>query len=103
MFGTDFDGDNIDDLTVWRPTTGTWYSCLSSKEFDCSHGISTQFGLPGDIPLVADFDKDGKSDFVVYRRSLPVAGIIGRWYLKKSSNNEIISQQWGLAEDYPVQ
>lgn len=103
IFGADFDGDKIDDLTVWRPSNGTWYTCLSSKEFDCTQGTASQFGLPGDIPLVADFDKDGKSDLVVYRRSLPAAGIIGRWYVKKSSNNEIISQQWGLAEDYPLQ
>lgn len=103
LFGTDFDGDKIDDLTVWRPSNGTWYTCLSSKAFDCTQGASQQFGLPGDIPVVADFDKDGKSDFVVYRRSLPQAGIVGRWYVKRSSDGVILSQQWGLSEDYPLQ
>lgn len=103
LYSTDFDGDKIDDLTVWRPSTGTWYSCLSGQSFDCTKGTSVQFGLPGDIPVVGDFDADGKSDQVVFRRSLPRAGVIGMWYIRRSSDGVIVSKQWGLDGDYPLQ
>lgn len=102
IFNADFDGDQLDDLAVWRPRTGTWYICLSSTSYNCANPVVQQFGLAGDIPLVADFDKDGKSDFVVYRRSLPRAGEIGKWYVKTSKDGVISSKQWGLAEDFPV-
>jgi hypothetical protein len=103
LFGTDFDGDGIDDLTVFRPASGYWHICLSSHEFDCSKALHVQFGLPGDIPVVGDFDNDGITDFVVFRRALPAAGIIGQWYIRRSSDGVIVTQQWGLQEDYPLQ
>jgi hypothetical protein len=103
LFGTDFDGDDIDDLTVWRPSNGTWYTCLSSLDFDCTKGKEFQFGLYGDIPVTGDFDNDGISDLAVYRRSLPQAGITGQWYIMRSSDKKIISLQWGLEEDLPLQ
>lgn len=102
IFNADFDGDKLDDLVVWRPANGTWYICNSSSSYNCSSPTVQQFGLPGDIPLISDFDKDGKSDFIIYRRSLPSAGIIGTWYVKRSSDGVILSQQWGLPEDFPV-
>lgn len=102
IFNADFDGDKLDDLAVWRPSTGMWYICSSSTSYNCSNPVVQQFGLPGDIPLISDFDKDGKSDFVIYRRSLPSAGIVGTWYVKRSSDSVVLSQQWGLQEDLPI-
>ncbi len=74
-FPADFDGDGKTDLTVWRPAFGLWY-LLPSTGF-CPAGWTVigpgqcqrQWGLPGDIPLVGDFDQDGKGDVTVYRPS----------------------------------
>jgi hypothetical protein len=42
--------------------------------------IAAQWGLPGDIPVPADYDGDGKTDFAVWRAKS------GTWYLIPSSN-----------------
>ncbi|HEV3200477.1 MAG TPA: FG-GAP-like repeat-containing protein, partial [Bryobacteraceae bacterium] len=73
----DFDGDGHADPMVWRPSNGTWY--LSPSTGSCPghfapvsyvSGITNcmrQFGLPGDIPLAADFDGDGRKDLGLWR------------------------------------
>jgi probable HAF family extracellular repeat protein len=101
VFGADIDGDLIDDLLVWRPSDGSWYRCLSTAQYACDPSPH-QFGLTGDIPVAADYDGDGKTDQAVFRRSLPQAAIIGQWYIQRSSDGEIETQQWGLEHDYPV-
>jgi hypothetical protein len=54
-------------------------------------------GRLGDRHLVADFDRDGKPDYVVWR---PVSGT---WYVIPSSHPSApIVQQWGLPGDIPV-
>jgi hypothetical protein len=54
-------------------------------------------GKPGNMHLVADFDGDGKPDFVVWR---PASGT---WYVIPSSHPSApIVQQWGLPGDIPV-
>jgi hypothetical protein len=79
---------------VWRPSNGTWYVIPSSNP---SYPIIRQWGLPGDRPVVGDFDGDGKSDFAVWRPSN------GTWYVIPSSNpGAAFAQQWGFAGDIPV-
>ena len=53
-------------------------------------------GKPGDVRLVADFDGDGKDDFVVWRAAT------GTWYVLPSGGGGPIVQQWGLPGDIPV-
>jgi len=97
----DYDGDGVIDLAVWRGgirrllfgvPNGMWYVSNSST------GTVTQqqFGAPGDVAVPADYDRDGKTDFAVWRPST------GTWFVLNSSNGAVTQQQWGAAGDVPV-
>jgi hypothetical protein len=65
-------------------------------EFQWGPRRAAEMGLTGDIPVPADYDGDGKSDFAVWRHSN------GRWYIVQSSNGARVEQLWGLPGDIPV-
>jgi len=95
-FTGDIDGDGVVDLIVWRPTEGTWYWLTSGTGYDPTRAGSLQWGIAsqGDIPILADFDGDGRQDFAVYRNST------GDWFWLTSSTNYTRSAfrtvQWGV-------
>ena len=62
----DYDGDGRADVSVFRPSTATWYRQNSSD----GSFYAIQFGLPEDKPTVGDFDGDGHSDIAIFRPSL---------------------------------
>ena len=92
----DYDGDSLFDFTVWRPSSGTWFHCFSSQGWNCLQPGVMQWGLPGDYPLAADLTGDGLDDRIVWRPSS------GTWFVVNSDLTGIDIFQWGLPGDLPV-
>jgi hypothetical protein len=61
-------------LTIWRSSTGVWYG---KNAIDGSPLFQTQWGLPGDKPLLADFTDAGRKALAVPVTSLEVCKSIG--------------------------
>ena len=88
----DFDGDGTTDLTVFRPSIGTWLTLQSgSNTF-----VSTQFGQNGDLPVDGDFDGDSRNDVAVFRPAT------GDWFRLNSSTGEFTGLHFGQNGDKPV-
>jgi hypothetical protein len=89
----DFDGDGVSDLSVFRPSTGTWFILNSG-----SNTFTTiPFGTNGDIPIDGDFDGDQRADAAIYRPSN------GVWFFLRSSNGTTLGATFGgVAGDKPV-
>ena len=62
---------------MWRPSNGTFYSVDRSGK-----AMIKQWGASTDIPVIGDYDGDGKTDFAVLRPSN------GTWYVLQSSNGK---------------
>jgi hypothetical protein len=89
---SDFDGDGMSDIAVWRPSDGVWHVQRSA---DSSYG-ALQFGgaVFGDVAVPGNYDGDKETDYAVYRSGL--------WYIRQSSNAQVLVKQFGLADDKPV-
>ena len=83
----DFDGDLKSDISAFRPSAGVWYIRQSF-----TNGLKAfQFGQSGDTIAPGDYDGDGKTDAGVWRN--------GIFYVLRSSDNSLLVQQWGQADD----
>jgi phosphatidylserine/phosphatidylglycerophosphate/cardiolipin synthase-like enzyme len=100
----DVDADGRADLTVWRPSTGTFFWLTSLSGY--SPGLSgvKQWGnqAAGDRPFLGDIDGDGAADLIVWRAST------GTWFWLTSSSDYSYATsrnvQWGnqSAGDVPM-
>lgn len=86
---SDFDGDLRSELSVFRPSTGVWYS------YNLQAGAVKiqQFGLNGDTPVARDYDGDNITDLAVFRPSTSV------WYTYRSSDSTVSVVPFGAAGD----
>jgi hypothetical protein len=80
----------ITNIAVFRPSTGYWYTTQNPA----TNFGAQQWGQSGDVPLIGDYDGDGKIDFGVYRG--------GTWYLLNSGNSSLLTYYFGSASDKPV-
>lgn len=86
----DLSGDNIDEMVYFRD--GDWYS----RGVGASAPLTVyHFGSPGDIPVAADYDHDGQTDYAVFRPSL------GDWYFNLSGSG-FLALHFGATGDIPV-
>ncbi len=90
--GADFDGDGSNDLAVFRPSTGAWYS-QNSQGFNASF-----FGGANDKVVSADYDGDGRTDTAVFK-NVNGAGV---WEIKHSSDGGLTATQFGFGTDTAV-
>lgn len=88
----DYDGDNLSDISIFRPSNGQWWYQRSSDNVV----PALTFGTATDKPVPADYDGDGKTDIAVYRPST------GEWFVLRSSNLSFFSVPFGISTDKPA-
>jgi len=108
----DFDGDGATDIASFSPPTGNWSVMFSSGNFNVAkaqrgmpgYGLKFQFGVIGDVPVVGDYDGDGKADAAVWRKR---PGEKTFWVIRRSSKadgeeSQIRTIDFGRETDIPV-
>jgi hypothetical protein len=85
----DFDQDGAADVTVFRPSTGAWYTLQSTRAYRTN--VAVTLGQAGDIPVPGDYQGTGQQERAVYRPST------GQWLLEDGRTFTL-----GAPDDVPV-
>lgn len=93
---SDFDGDGISDMAVFRPVDGLWYTLPSAS----AGSTVFQWGTSGDSIVPADYDNDGKTDTAIYRPGQ--GGADNTFWVFRSSDSTATVAYWGIVGDIPV-
>jgi len=89
----DYDGDGKADLSVYRDGAQSYFYYRGSLDNPNGNITYLPFGIASDKPVRGDFDGDGKLDAAIYRGSNQT------WYIRQSSDNQIVYRNFGLATD----
>ena len=100
----DWNGDGIDDIGMWRPSTGRFYLDIDgSRTWTAGVDLITaSFGIPTDRPMTGDWNGDGIDDIGVWRPGT------GRFYLDIDGGRtwtagvDVITDAFGIPSDHPV-
>jgi len=96
-FVGDFDGDGVDSIGLFRPSTGTFY--LKNTHTEGPADIEFAFGADGDIPIAGDWGvEDGIDTVAVYR---PSTGTFHFRY-DNSAGPADETLEFGVLDGYPV-
>jgi FG-GAP-like repeat len=88
----DFDGDGKTDISIFRPSDGTWWYQRSSD----LQVRAAQFGTGTDKVVASDFTGDGKTDIAFFRPST------GEWFVLRSEDGSFFSFPFGTSGDIPM-
>ncbi|MEM9458882.1 MAG: serine hydrolase [Myxococcota bacterium] len=92
----DVDGDGRDDLIVWRPSSGRWYT-RTVEGVTITSGLTYGDDDYGDVPLTGDVNADGHSDYVIWREST------GDWYVRSAAGPTLVNGlHYGTSGDVPL-
>lgn len=91
----DYDGNGYDDLCVYAPSNGTWYTWFN-KNGSWMRTETKQWGWAEAQAVPADYDGDGITDRAVF------APTLGSWYVWKSKTQTQWTTQWGWSESMPL-
>lgn len=97
----DFDGDGRMDMVAIEPAElnglNTWYVLKGGTDFKTAYSIDG-FGTPGQIPVPADYDGDGRVDAAYFDPA--TATFTARTATDKTGISG--TKQWGVVGDIPV-
>ncbi len=91
----DFNGNNVDEIAVYRH--GQWY-----VQNELGQLSLVVWGVFGDIPVPADYDGDGTTDYAIFRPTTGEWWIINSGFTLGFATQYVTQQQWGLNGDIPV-